>query len=109
MLSLRQSYAILVGSRVRAQLAYRSSFVVNALTAFAIGALVPLVPYFLGASTVLPGLLLPMLALFVCGAVVTQVTSRSWWYGGLRMMLLGAAAAGLTYGFGSLVGGSGIA
>ena len=39
MLSLRQSYAILVGSRVRAQLAYRSSFVVNALTAFAIGAL----------------------------------------------------------------------
>jgi hypothetical protein len=38
-LSLRQSYAILVGSRVRAQLAYRSSFVVNALTAFAIGVL----------------------------------------------------------------------
>ena len=38
-LSLRQSYAILVGSGVRAQLAYRSSFVVNALTAFAIGAL----------------------------------------------------------------------
>jgi VIT1/CCC1 family predicted Fe2+/Mn2+ transporter len=84
-------------------LAGGSSFV-----AFAIGALVPLVPYFLGATTVLPGLLLTMLALFACGAVVTQVTSRSWWYGGLRMMLLGAAAAGLTYGFGTLVGGSGI-
>jgi VIT1/CCC1 family predicted Fe2+/Mn2+ transporter len=84
-------------------LAGGSSFV-----AFAIGALVPLVPYFLGATSVLPGLLLTLLALFVCGAVVTQVTSRSWWYGGLRMMLLGAAAAGLTYGFGSLVGGAGL-
>jgi VIT1/CCC1 family predicted Fe2+/Mn2+ transporter len=39
---------------------------------------------------------------------VTQVTSRSWWYGGLRQMLLGVAAAGLTYAFGSLVGGVGI-
>jgi ABC-2 type transport system permease protein len=38
-LSLRQSYAILIGSRVQAQLAYRSSFVVNALTAFAVGVL----------------------------------------------------------------------
>ena len=40
--------------------------------------------------------------------MVTQVTSRTWWYGGLRQMLLGAAAAGLTYVFGSLVGGAGI-
>ena len=38
-LSLRRSYATLVGSRVRAQLAYRSSFVVDALTAFGIGIL----------------------------------------------------------------------
>jgi VIT1/CCC1 family predicted Fe2+/Mn2+ transporter len=82
-------------------LAGGSSFV-----AFALGAVVPPVPYFLGATTVLPGLLLTMLALFVCGAVVTQVTSRTWWFGGLRMMLLGAAAAGLTYAFGSLVGGA---
>jgi ABC-2 type transport system permease protein len=38
-LSLRRSYATLIGSRVRAQLAYRSSFVVDALTAFGIGIL----------------------------------------------------------------------
>ena len=49
-----------------------------------------------------------LLALFACGAVVTQLTSRTWWYGGLRQMLLGAAAAGATYAFGSLVGGAGI-
>jgi ABC-2 type transport system permease protein len=35
----RQSYAILVGSRVRSQLSYRSSFVVDALTTFGIGVL----------------------------------------------------------------------
>ncbi len=84
-------------------LAGGSSFV-----AFALGALVPLMPYFLGASSILPGLLLTMVALFGCGALVTQVTIRSWWYGGARMTLLGAAAAALTYGFGSLVGGAGI-
>ena len=55
-----------------------------------------------------PRLLVTLVALFACGAVVTQVTSRSWWYGGSRQMVLGAAAAGLTYLFGSLVGGAGI-
>ena len=49
-----------------------------------------------------------LVALFACGAVVTQVTSRSWWYGGPRQMLLGAAAAALTYLLGTLVGGAGI-
>jgi vacuolar iron transporter family protein len=84
-------------------LAASSSFL-----SFAVGALVPVLPYLLGADTLLPGLVLTLVALFVCGAVVTQVTSRSWWYGGSRQMVLGAAAAGLTYLFGSLVGGSGI-
>ena len=80
---------------------------VSSFLAFAVGAAVPVLPYLLGAGTLLPGLVVTLLALFVCGAVVTNVTSRSWWYGGLRQMLLGAAAAGLTYLFGSLVGGVG--
>jgi VIT1/CCC1 family predicted Fe2+/Mn2+ transporter len=61
-------------------------------------------PYLLGADTLLPGLLATLLALFACGAVVTQMTSRSWWYGGLRQMLLGAVAAAVTYGVGAAVG-----
>jgi VIT1/CCC1 family predicted Fe2+/Mn2+ transporter len=81
---------------------------VSSFLSFAAGALVPVLPYLLGAGSLLPGLVATLLALFVCGAVVTQVTSRSWWYGGTRQMVLGAAAAGLTYLFGSLVGGSGI-
>jgi len=81
---------------------------VSSFLSFAVGALIPVLPYLLGAGTLVPGLLVTLLALFLCGAVVTQVTSRSWWYGGLRQMLLGAVAAGLTYLFGSLVGGAGI-
>ncbi len=77
---------------------------VSSFLAFALGALVPVFPYLLGAVSVWPAVLVTMVALFVCGAVVTQLTVRPWWYGGLRQMLLGAAAAALTYGFGSLVG-----
>ncbi|MEO5710668.1 MAG: VIT1/CCC1 transporter family protein [Nocardioidaceae bacterium] len=80
----------------------------SSFVSFAVGAAIPVLPYLLGAGSLWPGLVVTLIALFLCGAVVTQVTSRSWWYGGLRQMLLGAAAAGLTYVFGALVGGAGI-
>ncbi len=84
-------------------LAAGSSFV-----AFAIGAITPLVPYLLGASTLWPALLVTMVALFGCGALVTRFTVRPWWFGGLRQMALGGAAAALTYVVGDLVGGAGL-
>ena len=71
---------------------------------FAVGAFLPVLPFLLGAETLLPALVVTLVALFGCGAVVTQVTNRSWLYGGLRQMLLGAAAAGLTYAVGTAVG-----
>jgi len=77
---------------------------VSSFGAFGVGAAVPVLPYLLGAATLLPGLVLTLLALFACGAVVARVTSRPWWYSGLRQMLLGGLAAGVTYLFGSLVG-----
>lgn len=77
---------------------------VSSFLAFALGALVPLVPYFFGAATLWPGLAITLVALFGAGAVVTSVTTRSWVYGGFRQVLLGAAAAALTYGIGSVVG-----
>lgn len=81
---------------------------VSSFLSFAIGALLPVLPYLLGAGSLVPALLVTLVALFVCGAVVTQLTSRSWWYGGSRQMLLGAAAAGATYLIGGLVGDAGI-
>jgi VIT1/CCC1 family predicted Fe2+/Mn2+ transporter len=76
----------------------------SSFLAFGAGAAVPLVPYVFHATTLLPGLLLTLFALFGCGAIVARVTSRPWWYAGLRQMLLGGLAAAVTYGFGSLVG-----
>jgi vacuolar iron transporter family protein len=81
---------------------------VSSFLSFGVGALIPVLPYLLGADSLVPGLVVTLLALFLCGAVVTQVTSRAWWYGGSRQMVLGAVAAGLTYLFGSVLGGTGI-
>ncbi len=81
---------------------------VSSFLAFGIGALVPLLPYLLGAGTLLPGLLITLVALFGAGAMVTSVTSRPWWYGGIRQMFLGGVAAAITYGVGALVGVSGL-
>jgi VIT1/CCC1 family predicted Fe2+/Mn2+ transporter len=79
---------------------------VSSFLAFAVGAMVPVLPYLFGAETLLPALVVTLLALFACGAVVTRMTSRTWWYGGTRQVLLGAAAFGVTYLVGMAVGAS---
>jgi vacuolar iron transporter family protein len=77
---------------------------VSSFLSFGVGALVPLLPYLLGAASLVPALALTLAALFGCGALVTRLTSRPWWFGGLRQLVLGSVAAALTYGFGALVG-----
>jgi len=77
---------------------------VSSFGSFALGALLPVLPYLLGAAALWPALLLAMIGLFACGAVVAKVTARSWWYSGLRQLALGGAAAGVTYALGSLFG-----
>lgn len=76
----------------------------SSFVSFAVGALVPLLPLMLGVTSSVPTILLSLVALFACGAVVTRVTSRSWWYGGLRQLVLGGAAAGITYLIGEAIG-----
>ncbi len=78
----------------------------SSFVSFALGALLPLLPFLLGASSLLPALVVSFVALFACGAVVSRVTVRSWWYGGLRQLVLGGAAAGFTYLIGQAVGAS---
>lgn len=77
---------------------------VSSFGSFALGALLPVLPYLLGATQLWPALLLALVGLFTCGALVARVTARSWWYSGLRQLLLGGAAAALTYGLGALFG-----
>jgi VIT1/CCC1 family predicted Fe2+/Mn2+ transporter len=72
--------------------------------AFSIGAFVPLLPYLSGARSLLISLVLAALGLFTAGALVARFTRRRWWYSGLRQLLIGAVAAAVTYGLGSLIG-----
>ncbi|MFE4668617.1 VIT1/CCC1 transporter family protein [Streptomyces sp. NPDC056716] len=77
---------------------------VSSFGSFALGALLPVLPYLLGATVLWPAVLLALAGLFACGAVVSKVTARTWWYSGLRQLALGGAAAGVTYALGSLFG-----
>ncbi|MEU1849010.1 VIT1/CCC1 transporter family protein [Streptomyces sp. NPDC019990] len=77
---------------------------VSSFGSFALGALVPVLPYLLGAGSLWPAVLLALLGLFLCGALVAKVTTRTWWYSGLRQLLLGGAAAGVTYALGAVFG-----
>ncbi|MGI8645267.1 MAG: VIT1/CCC1 transporter family protein [Nocardioides sp.] len=100
---VREELGISGGDLPSARLAAGSSF-----TSFAIGAVLPVLPYLFGATSLLPGLVLTLAGLFLCGAFVTRLTPRPWWYGGLRQTLVGAVAAAVTYGVGTLVGASGL-
>ena len=77
---------------------------VSSFGSFAAGALLPLLPYLLGATALWPALVVALVGLFACGAVVARVTARSWWFSGLRQLVLGGAAAGVTFVLGSLFG-----
>jgi VIT1/CCC1 family predicted Fe2+/Mn2+ transporter len=73
---------------------------------FAVGAIFPVVPFFVlqGTSAVIASLVLSGLALALIGAGTTLFTGRSAWFSALRQLLIGYAAAAVTYGLGMLAG-----
>ncbi|WRL62523.1 VIT1/CCC1 transporter family protein [Blastococcus brunescens] len=77
---------------------------VSSFLTFGTGALLPLLPYLLGFSVLWAALLLGGLGLLVAGALSSRFTPRPWWFAGLRQLLFGAAAAGITYAIGSAIG-----
>lgn len=78
---------------------------ISSFVCFAAGALVPLLPYLFGAKVLWPALLAGGAGLFLAGALFARFTNRTWWGSGMRQLLLGGAAAGLTYLIGMLIGG----
>jgi VIT1/CCC1 family predicted Fe2+/Mn2+ transporter len=83
------------------QAAAAASFV-----AFALGALLPLLPFVLatGSTAVVASALLSGISLFLVGVGVSWFTGRHALLSGARMLGIGAAAAGLTFLIGRLVG-----
>ncbi|NYG57934.1 VIT1/CCC1 family predicted Fe2+/Mn2+ transporter [Nocardioides daedukensis] len=78
----------------------------SSFVAFAVGALVPVLPFLFGVTSLWPAMVATLVALFICGAVVTRVTSRQWWFGGGRQVALGGVAFAVTYLVGMGVGGA---
>ncbi len=78
----------------------------GSFVAFAIGAVVPVVPYLFGGGTtaLLVSLGLSLAALFAVGAAVSLLTGRSLVFSGVRQLGIGLAAALVTYLIGSLIG-----
>jgi VIT1/CCC1 family predicted Fe2+/Mn2+ transporter len=74
--------------------------------AFALGALVPLLPYALrlSARPLVAALVVSAVVLFLAGVGVSRFTRRPAFYTGLRQLLLGCAAAAVTFGIGHAVG-----
>lgn len=78
-----------------------SSFVL-----FAIGAIIPLLPYLLfgGAPAVAAAVACAAVGLFIIGAAITLLTGRSAVFSGTRQLVFGLAAASVTFGLGRLIG-----
>ncbi len=74
---------------------------------FAIGAIIPVIPFAFGSGiiAVLISLLLGILGLFIIGVGITLTTGAPLLKSAGRQVLLGLAAAAITFALGSLVGG----
>jgi vacuolar iron transporter family protein len=73
---------------------------------FAIGAIIPVFPFFFleGNSAIYLSLAASALGLFGIGALITLMTGKHWFYSGFRQVIFGLLAAALTFGIGKLIG-----
>jgi VIT1/CCC1 family predicted Fe2+/Mn2+ transporter len=77
---------------------------VSSFICFAVGAIIPLLPFLFGFELLWGGLAAGAFGLFVAGAVVARFSTRTWWFNGLRQLLFGAIATVATYWVGALIG-----
>jgi VIT1/CCC1 family predicted Fe2+/Mn2+ transporter len=73
---------------------------------FSVGALFPLLPFaFLsGNVAIYTSMGVSAIALFLVGAAITLMTGRNIFYSGFRQVIIGLAAAIITFGIGKLIG-----
>jgi VIT1/CCC1 family predicted Fe2+/Mn2+ transporter len=77
----------------------------SSFVTFSIGAFIPLIPFLFasGNAAVIAAAVLALVALFGIGAGMSYLTGRPVALSGARMMLIGGAAALITYGVGRLL------
>ena len=74
---------------------------------FAVGAVIPVLPFAAssGDAAIVISIAVSAVALFALGAATTLMTGRGVLFAGTRQLVIGIAAAAITFGVGSLVGG----
>jgi vacuolar iron transporter family protein len=82
------------------------SAAISSLLTFAVGALVVIIPYFIGGGTaaLVSSIVLAGAALVAVGAGIGVLNGRSAVRSGLRQLILGGVAALITFGIGHLIG-----
>lgn len=77
---------------------------------FALGALLPLIPWLVGGGNgaTYASVVIGAVASVLVGTSLSMFTGRSWWWSALRQLIIGAAAAGITFGIGTAVGGAAV-
>lgn len=73
---------------------------------FAIGAIIPVFPFFFttGAVAIAISVACSAVGLFLIGSAITLFTGKNIWFSGLRQVIFGLMAAAITFGIGKLIG-----
>lgn len=73
---------------------------------FAIGAMIPLIPFLFtsGLNAIFLSVAFSAAGLFLIGSAITLFTGKNVWFSGFRQVLFGLAAAAVTFGIGKLIG-----
>ena len=82
------------------------SAAISSLLAFALGALIPIIPILFssGNISIILSAIFSSLALFIVGGIVSVASGKNIFVGATRMLLAGTLAATVTYGVGYLLG-----
>lgn len=73
---------------------------------FAVGAIFPIISFVFmnGTNAIFASMAISAIGLFIVGALITLMTGQKVLYSGIRQVLVGLAAAVLTFGIGRLIG-----
>jgi len=79
---------------------------VSSFLAFSLGAVIPMLPYFLGDYhyNLITSIILTAIFLFIIGTVTSLFTNRNAIWSGCRMLIIGAIAGSITYMIGRILG-----
>ncbi|WP_336658970.1 VIT1/CCC1 transporter family protein [Leucobacter sp. USHLN153] len=77
---------------------------ISSFLSFAVGALIPIIPFFFGFGTLGLGLAFGGVGLLIAGGLAARFTRRNWLAGAARQLLFGGIAVAATYSIGTLFG-----